>query len=404
MIEKGERTMPRVTRVALGLAAGLCLAACQDPGPILNVDDDGSENGGSSGTGLGGEENNGGGDAGPQTDPALEARVVDYNEALRKASIKLVRRLPTLDQIRRVERAEDRAAAYEAELDLMLASPEFTSRSFKFWRDTMRMGGDGRDSAPAFAAKLMAEGRDFTELFTAATGNCPTFDAATGTFTEGDCQSGAPVQSGILTNPEVMKQFYGNMAFRRARWVQETFYCTKFPAEIASEAKQIDGKDYVSPWAFESIATAPINFQDSQSVLCANCHGTLNHIAPLFAHFDEEGMWTDGFGVNTPIAPEPIPSELAHWLQPGETLHWREGSQELTSMADLGVVLAEDPLVSECLVARAWNFALSKEDIVTDLATVPYKVAAPHIEKFDQSRDLKATMRDIFLSEDFVSF
>lgn len=73
-------------------------------------------------------------------------------------------------------------------------------------------------------------------------------------------------------------------------------------------------------------------------------------------------------------------------------------------MADLGLILAEDPLVSECLVARAWNFAFSKEDIVTDLATVPFKVAEPHIDAFDEAGDLKQTLRGIFLSEDFVSF
>lgn len=400
------RALPRVRFLNVAVAA-LALAACDDADPVFNIEDGtGSSNGGSDGAGAGDTSGGGGegaGNTGPQTDPALEARVVDYNEALRKASIKLVRRLPTLDQIRRVEKATDQRAAYEVELDAMLATPEFTARSFKLWRDVMRMGGNDLDTAPALAAKLMAEGRDFREIFTASTGNCPTLDTATGAFTEGDCASGAPVQSGILTNPAVMRQFYGNMAFRRARWVQETFYCSKFPAEVADAPQKMNGKDYTAPWAFESISNAPIDFRDTQSVVCANCHATLNHVAPLFAHFDEDGMWQDGFAVVTPIAPEPIPSELSHWLPAGETLHWRQG-QEMNTMADLGLILADDPRVTECLVARMWNFALSKEDIVTDLATVPFKVAEPHVVAFDEAGDLKQTLRGIFLSEDFVSF
>ncbi len=48
---------------------------------------------------------------------------------------------------------------------------------------------------------------------------------------------------------------------------------------------------------------------------------------------------------------------------------------------------------------------MSKEDIVADLATVPFGVVEPHITKFDTNgQDLKAVLRDILLSEDFVSF
>jgi hypothetical protein len=400
--------MPTIPRSAFGLllTLGLSAAACDDTTSGTGSIDDG--NGGDDSTGAGNGNGNGGnGDGGgtsePQVDPALEARVVDYNEALRKASLKLVRRLPTLEQIRRVENAADGREAYEAELDAMLASPEFTVQTLKMWRDIMRMGGDGLDTAPAFAAKIMAENRDFTELFTATAGNCPTLDTATGTFTEGDCASGAPFQAGLLTNQDVMRQFYGNMAFRRARWVQETFYCSKFPAEVAAEPEVIDGKDYVSPWAFDRISNTPINFLDTASVVCANCHATMNRIAPVFAHFDEDGMWTDGFSVMTPIAPEPVPTELSHWLPEGEALAWRVG-QEVTTVADLGALLAEDPLVTECMTARLWNFAFGKEDIVRDLATVPFKVVEPHVLELDQTRDLKATLRGIFVSEDFVSF
>lgn len=364
-------------------------------------DGDGSGAGNGSGNGSGANDPGEGGD-GPGTDPALLAREVDYNEALRTASIKLMRRVPSLDQIRKVQNAADPKAAYEEELDAMLGSPEFASRMVKFWRDTMRMGGDDLDTAPVLAAKLMAEGGSLSDLFTLTSGNCPTFDGTT--FAAGDCDNNVPQHAGVLTNPAVMRQFYGNMAFRRTRWVQEIFLCSKFPAEAAATPVQKDGKDYTSPWAFESVATAPIDFQDTQSVVCANCHTTMNHIAPLFANFDENGMWTNGIAVQTPIAPDPVTTELSHWLAPGETTAWRFG-QEVADLPALGQVLSEEPAVSECLTARMWNFAMSKEDIVADLATVPYGVIDPFVTELSSNGgDMKKVLRSMMTSEDFVSF
>jgi len=386
------------------LPLSFALAACEAPGSTDLGDGDNDGEDGSDGAGN--NSGNGGDGAGggePEVDPALAAREVDYNEALRTAYLKLTRRLPTLEQIRAVQNADDKAAAYEIEIDRLLGDPQFNVRMLKLWRDTMRMGGGDLDTAPTFAAKLMAEGRPFSELFTATTGNCPTIDTDAGTFADGDCQSGAPVQAGVLTDPAVQRQFYGNMAFRRVRWIQETFYCAKMPAEVADAPTQVDGKDFTSPWPFESIANDPIPFLDTQSVVCANCHTTLNHIAPIFGNFDADGMWQDSISVMTPIAPEPIPTELSHWLPAGETLAWKLGTP-VTTLADYGQALALDPLVAECVVARMWNFAMSKEDIVTDLATVPYGVIQSHVESFDDGQDLKETLRGMLLSEDFVSF
>jgi hypothetical protein len=393
--------MRRATITLLSLAALLGAACGEEPGKlgIAGQDDGGSVDGD-----IDGDGDVDGDDTDTETvDPALAARTVDYNEALRTASLKLVRRLPTLDQIRAVERATDPRAAYEAELDAMLESPAFASRMVKFWRDTMRMGGEGLDTAPVLAAQLMVEGGKFSDLFTLTTGNCPTFDGETGTFAAADCASGAPVQAGVLTDPAVMRQFYGNMAFRRVRWVQEVFFCSKFPAEVTEAPTQMNGKDYTSPWAFESISAEPINFQDTQSVVCANCHTSMNHIAPLFANFDADGMWQGNIAVMTPLAPEPVTTELSHWLPAGQPTAWRMG-QEVADLAELGEVLSEDPALSECMVARMWNWSMSKEDIVTDLATVPYGILEPYVLDFDVDRDLKKTLRSIMTSEDFISF
>lgn len=343
------------------------------------------------------------------THTVLDDRVKDYNEALRTASLKLLRALPTLQQIKKVENAADPKRAYEEELDAMLDDPRFTDRMIKFWRDTMRLGGgaaDGkpsRNTAPNLAARITVEGRPFTDLFTSPSNNCPEYDGTNKVFSDGECNSGAPVEAGVLSNPGVHYQFYGNMAFRRVRWVQEVFVCTKFPAEYSDKPISKNGADYMSPWPFESIATSPIDFQDTKSVVCANCHTTINHIAPLFANFDANGMWQNEISVMTPTV-DPQKSELSHWLNPGETLSWRFG-EPVKDLAELGQAIAADPDVNECVVSRLYNFAMSKEDIVNDLATVPYEVLDEYmITYYQNGLNLKTTLKAIFSSADFVRF
>jgi hypothetical protein len=291
----------------------------------------------------------------------------------------------------------------------MLADPRFTERMIKWWKDIMRMGGGAngdnpsRNTAPNLAARILVEGKPFSLLFTSKSNNCPEYDGDKHAFVDGECQSGAPVEAGVLTNPGVHYQFFSHMAFRRVRWLQETFVCTKFPAEYSDHAISENGADYTSPWTFGSVATAPINFQDTKSVVCANCHTTINHIAPLFGNFDENGHYQDKISVETPVA-MPVPTELSHWLQPGETTHWRY-DQEVKDLGELGQAIAEDPDVNQCVVTRLYNFAMSKEDVVNDLATVPYEVTDPYMVTYYQTgMNLKATLRAMLVSPDFVRY
>lgn len=397
------------------LAAAALVAGCGGSQPSELAGGSGSSDvgltsgaGGASSSGDSGEDGLGGGGGSAPT--ALDDRVVDYNEALRTASLKLVSALPTLEQIQKVAKAKDKKKAYLAELDAMFADVRFQERMIKLWKDIMRQGGGAngdapsRDTAPTFAARVVVEGRPYTDLFTASSGTCPSYDYDAHQFVDGDCDNGVAKHAGVLTNPGVMYQFYGNMAFRRVRWVQEIFVCTKFPTEYSDAPVQKGAGDYVSPWPFESIATAPIDFQDTQSVICANCHTTMNHIAPLFGHFDKNGTWRDSIQVETPLTPDPVKTQLSHWLQDGEKTAWRLG-QEVADLPELGQAMAADPDVSECAVARAWNFAMSKEDIVSDLATVPPEVIQPYVDAFQSNgMDFEKTLRAIFASDDFVRF
>jgi hypothetical protein len=346
-------------------------------------------------------------------DPALAVRVVDYGAALRTAAIKLTGDLPTMAEMKGVSDA----TSYAAQIDKYLADPRFAVSVRRYFRDSFKMGGTisahldsgssmdvTLETAPTFAASLVVGDQPLSNLFTQASGTCPTLDTTSGMFTAADCPNTPAV--GLLNDSGVMAQFYSNMAFRRVRWVQETFVCTKFPAEYSSTPVPHGAGQYVSPWPFTSVtggAGAKVDFQDDSSVVCANCHSTMNHIAPLFANFDPAGQIQSTIQVHTPVVGTPM-TKLTDWLPSGEVTSWRYG-KSVASLTDLGAAIAADPDVAECHVARAWNWMMSKTDIVNDLAAVPTVVIDPYNKLFaTNGGKLKPVLRAMLVSDDFVKF
>jgi hypothetical protein len=383
---------------ALGYAAAGCVGSADDP-------NDGATNGSTtSGT--------------PNTPQArgqalIDARAVNYGQALGTAAKRLVGRAPTLAEIKGVNDAADKKAAYEAQIAAYLAAPAFSTMIRDYFRNQLLIGptpGQGGtnvlDTAPNFAAQLTVENRSYMELFTATTNTCPTFNGTA--FTPASCNSGAPVTAGVLTDPNVMRHFASNFAFRRVKWVQERFACGKFPIEAT---RSIDvgtaGLKYTSAWEFLSIAGAGnggrVDFHDASSVVCANCHATMNHQAPLFARFDMNGMWQNAIAVPTPLPGTPLALET-DYLPPGQPYAWRLGTN-VTDLAGFGQAMAADPTVAQCAVARVWNWAMGKGDPVDNLEPVPAEVIAPVVTSFQQSGfKLKAAIEDVFTSDDFVKF
>ncbi|MCA9587811.1 MAG: DUF1549 domain-containing protein [Myxococcales bacterium] len=351
----------------------------------------------------------------------LDARKVDYGEALRTASLKLVGELPTLTEIQSIANAasdNDKKVAYEGHIDRMLGDPRFTERMIAYWKDTFRMGQVGqvqqnqpnKDFAPNFAAMNVVQDGDYRQLFTATTGTCPTYDAQTNTFTPGNCAGTQPT-AGIITDPGLMAHYFANMAFRRVRFVQETFACSKFPAEYSDTPQPMGAGTYTGKFAFESIVgkkntpNAKIDFHDTQAVICANCHANLNHVAPLFIFFRENGTYDTNpanVDVRVPIQGTPRATP-ADYLPAGEALAWRFG-KGITDLPSLGQALATDPEVARCAVNRVWNYAMSRGDIVADQSPVPNAVTDPFMADFNANYKLKEVFRKVFKAEDFVKF
>jgi hypothetical protein len=348
-------------------------------------------------------------------DDRLADRVTDYSAALRMAALRLTGELPTLVEIEQVASAPDvgaQKAAYETLVRTYLDSPKFARQMVAFGRDTLRMGEDTQDprmdTAPTFFAQVVVANRSYLDLLTATSGTCPTFDSTTGTFTPADCNNGAPTTVGLLTHPGMQKQFFGNLAFRRVRWVQETFACTKFPAEMAPAPTDIGGMaPYTGVFPFTSIAGKAnggrVDFLSTTSVICANCHSNMNHIAPLFASYTRAGQYSATFAVPVPLPDEPN-VELRDYLPAGESLAWRLGVT-ITDMPSLGRAMAADPDIAECAVARVWNWAMGKPDIVDDGVRVPSETIAEHVAAFTAGGyRLRDTIYRVMTSDDFVKF
>lgn len=347
-------------------------------------------------------------------DPQLAARRLDYALALRTASLKLTGELPTSDEQLQLASAPDRAGAYAARVDAYLADPRFVRQLLIFFRNSFRAGGAipgvSLETAATFAAQLVVEDRAFTDVLTAESGTCPKY--TNGAFVSANCTNGVPKAAGVLTDPGVQALFTSNLAFRRARWVQETFACGKFPAEFRDVpiAMPPKGALYTAPWPFESIAGAKnggaVDFLASDTLVCANCHATLNHVAPLFARFDDKGQWQNTIQVSTPIMGLPK-SQPGDWLPMGEPTGWRMGVP-VADIPELGRAIASDRdrAFSTCMATRVYDFAMSREDPVDGGASVPPEVLKPYRDAFvgNGAYKLKAAIRLAFTSDDFVRF
>jgi hypothetical protein len=362
--------------------------------------------------GSGSDTGSGSGSADPfQT--ILNSRVVNYSAALRNAALRLTGSLPTVTEMAEVSTPTDVTAqqtAYNALITDYMSRPTFSTQMIAFWQNTFKQGGTALlDTAPTYAAELTVNNSSYMDLFTATSGTCPTYSGSNNTFTAADCTNGAPT-AGVLTDPGVMVQFFSNFSFRRVRWIQEIFVCSAMPAEVTQTPTEVGGSaPYTSPWPFESITglannpNAPIDFLSTSSIICADCHSTINHIAPLFAYFDDNGQYQSTISVPTPLPGAPL-ATLPDYLPAGQTTAWRYNVPAATIPA-LGADMAADPDVAGCGVARMWNFALGKQDIVDALEIVPPATITAQVAAFTASGyTMKDMVYSVFTSNDFVSF
>jgi hypothetical protein len=307
-----------------------------------------------------------------------------------------------------------------------------------FWRNTFKIGAletvgtpapaAMNECAPTFAASLVAgpglggPGQDFRQVLTTTTnpatmkaGTCPTLSNGVFTPAEAPVQNGTPVV-GVLTDKAVQAQFTSSMAFRRARWVQETFMCVRFPAETGAAPASTPAAPagYVNPWPWNSITgddpivtppVAPVNFLPRDGLICANCHSTLNHLAPLFGKFDANGAFVSGstFQVITPLS-VPRPTLITDWIPSGEVTAWRY-QKPVADLTALGQAITADPGFSRCMATRVWNWAMSRGDVVNEGTVLTDALAKPLATAFvNDNYNMKNMIRRVFTDPNYVRY
>ena len=98
--------------------------------------------------GTGGTTGNNGADPTAATNVNIDQRQVNYGEAMRTASLKLLGDLPTLAQISQMavtlDPARRRRRSTESMVDQFLADPRFAAKMIQYWRDTLKTGPAGK--------------------------------------------------------------------------------------------------------------------------------------------------------------------------------------------------------------------------------------------------------------------
>ncbi len=95
---------------------------------------------------------------------------------------------------------------------------------------------------------------------------------------------------------------------------------------------------------------------------------------------------------------------MTDYLPAGETTAWRMGVPA-ADLPALGTVMAADPDVAECGVARIWNWAMGKTDIVDTLQEVPVETIQSQIDAFAANGyKMKDLIYAVYTSEDFTKF
>jgi len=394
----------------------------------------------------------------------LDEREVDYSEALRTASILIVGDVPTVAEVYELADLppDMQDEKYQELIDKKLADPRFASTLIEFFRYTFKMGGAStvageptRDTAPAFAAKVVYEEKDWRNILIQQANTCPTFNSTNNTFADGSCNNllAGMNHSGILTNPGVQSLYFGNLSFRRNRFFHETFLCRSGNEQAGGEPTDQPPTDapcsgvepipgYQNKWSVSEIAGAcnggRVDFHAyNASNVCANCHATWNHRSPLFSQFDSNGVFqpltpSGEYSVFVPVNGSPR-AKLSDWLctspscpnggnnKPAWKKVMKVNGIEMPAPADtineLGQQMAKDDEVIECAVKRMWNYSMGRADI-TEIGGRSW-VSLPDRKDKNQELitmsklvtmfkgngyNLKQVFRTILLSDDFVRF
>jgi hypothetical protein len=299
-------------------------------------------------------------------------------------------------------------AGLSAQVDRMLVAPRARSSMASFhlqWLgvDQIQIVEKSPETYPLMTPRLAAAMRDETATFASRVvldgdSSLKTLLTASYTYTEdssllalygvdlpADHRAGEAVElpagqrSGLLTHASVMMRHAHadqSSPVARGKLIRENLLCTNLPPP----PPEVD----VSPPSPDPNATTRQRFEQHRAdASCAGCHNLMDGLGFGFEHYDGIGAWREREG--------DVRVDASGWIAGTDFDGNFDGAGEL------GGLLADSPLVAEC-VARQWfRFALGRAEAAEDEMAVQTLGSA-----FLQSgQDIRVLLRRLVLSASF---
>ena len=291
-----------------------------------------------------------------------------------------------------------------------MGRPEFAKQMFAFWRDTFKMGETAMlDTAPAFAAQSVGQQRLVHGHVHGELGQLPDVRRDDRHVHVGRVRERRP-EGRLLTNPGVHGALLRQLRVPPLALRPGDLRLHEVPGGSRTTPQDVGGAaPYTGVWPFNSIASPTngggrINFQDTSAVICANCHSTLNHLDAAVRELRRPGRLparrsrSRRRSTARRSRSSPTTCRLARPRRGAS-------ASPAADLPALGQAMAADPDVAECGVARMWNWALGKTDIVDTLQEVPTDTIQAQIDAFTASGfKMKDLIYAVYTSDDFVKF
>lgn len=321
----------------------------------------------------------------------------DLQKALRAAALKVVKRLPTAEEI---NQARQGLSSYSQVISSYLETPEFSGVIRKHFQETFKLAGTATVNGVQYnynepanlATYLVKNDMDYREVITATycvddnlnTTDCSSFSRA-----------GNPAEhaAGAITTAGFLQKWNSAFNLFRTREAFQNFACQTYPNETdpGMRVELIAGDPTVA--TFNCTSCEP---------KCYGCHKSMNPIGAVFFHFDRKGFFNPL--PNDQRAPDEfitrvIASQVASTAdilnnnaQP--TYH----GEPINSVREYAMKFSNNKVFRDCVAQRFTNFILGNnymDPIPAELNYLKDKVSA-------YGYRVKPILKEVLQSRTFV--
>ena len=343
---------------------------------------------------------------------------VDYEHALRAASIKLTGNLPSLAEIKQVRDTSDQKGEYEKLVDTYMKRPTFAAQIVDFFRDSFNNGGQRQINGQNINMDLARRrtpraGGEISRSPTwsrRAPNTCQTLDTGRGdVHVDGlpERERGRRAHRRRRAGAVLLEHGLPSRALGAGDLRLPASSRPRPPARhAAADGRRRTprrGRSSQSPAGRRRARASTSRTTRRSSAPTATA--TMNHQSRRCSrNFDDAGAPM----ARRPQVPVPIrePDRGARRLAAGvgEDRLVAHGSPAADIPA-LGAAIAADPEFARCMATRVWNWALSRPDVVDDDASItPDWRRTLATELTASNWNLKPHDPSVFTSDAFVRF